>query len=149
LGVLETAYAAGAILAILVFGQLHLTRRRGFWAYLALLSAVLSLFILWVPWNNTLAPLFSSTAMAIIGFGLSFFGVIWVTILQELVPVNKLGRVNSVDWLCSFGFTPLAFGIAGILTDTIGPGWLFFLGGIIGSFMVIGAFCVDDVRNLQ
>jgi MFS family permease len=149
LGMLYTARAVGSIITPIFFGQLYRIPHRGKFAYLALMGSVLSLIVLGLPLKGFAASSLSLVAIACIGFGLGFFGLIWVTLLQELVPEEKLGRVNSIDWLCSFGLTPVGFAVAGVLADHIGPSWTFVFGGILGFVMVGIAFSVDDIRHLE
>ena len=65
------------------------------------------------------------------------------------MPENKLGRVNSIDWLCSFGLAPVGYILTGILTDHVSPSWTFFFGGILGMVMIGIALSVDEIRSLE
>src|SRR5258708_9553239 len=44
-----------------------------------------------------------------VGFGMNTMGMIWVNLLYELVPKEKLGRVTSVDHLGSLGMIPVGY----------------------------------------
>ena len=39
--------------------------------------------------------------------------IIWITLLQTLVPRELLGRVSSLDWLVSIGLVPVSFALTG------------------------------------
>lgn len=58
--------------------------------------------------------------MAIEGFGMMIFGLIWETSLQELVPEEAFGRVASLDMLGSFALLPLGYVVVGWLATVIG-----------------------------
>lgn len=51
--------------------------------------------------------------MAIEGFGIMIFGLIWETSVQELVPEEAFGRVASLDMLGSFALLPLGYVVVG------------------------------------
>ncbi|MFK4429351.1 hypothetical protein ABH962_000700 [Bacillus sp. RC54] len=58
--------------------------------------------------------------MAIEGFGMMIFGLIWETSLQELVPEEAFARVASLDMLGSFALLPLGYVVVGWLATVIG-----------------------------
>lgn len=85
----------------------------------------------------------------LIGFGIDVFNIIWVTVLQEMVPVEKQGRVFSIDGFGSLGIMPIGLALAGIATDAIGPAWVFVAGGIAQIILVLIGLCVPGIRNLD
>ena len=48
--------------------------------------------------------------------------IIWITMLQTLVPRELLGRVSSLDWLVSIGLVPVSFALTGPVAALLGPG---------------------------
>ena len=75
-----------------------------------LLAIILALFIghalssialiaFGLPLPHTLTPTIAIFASIFTGFGLGVFQVVWVTIMQEQVPADALGRVSSIDML--------------------------------------------------
>lgn len=54
------------------------------------------------------------------GFGIQLFNVLWFTHMQSEVAPDKLARVSSLDFLCSFGLAPLGLALIGPLADLIG-----------------------------
>lgn len=149
IGVLTMTSAIGSICASLVIAQMSGLRRRGLTAYLALVFPCTGLFIMGLPLPQSMAPLIASLAQGLIGLGLGVFNIIWATILQELVPNDRLGRVYSIDALCSFSLLPLGYALIGILTDAIGPTWIFIACGIGNSLLVAIGLSIREIRHMR
>jgi MFS family permease len=88
------------------------------------------LIVLGLPLPQVIEPVVSSLASPLIGTGVGIFSVIWITVLQELVPSDKQGRVFSIDALGSFCLLPIGYALASILTDHISPSLVFAVGGL-------------------
>ena len=69
--------------------------------------------------------------------------------LQELIPSDKLLRVNSIDMLGSLCLTPIGFAGGGILTDYIGPRLVFIGCGVISTLLPLVGLCVRGIRALD
>ncbi len=149
LGVLGAADAAGAIIAALLVGQAHRLHRRGLLMYPALILASAAWIVLGLPLPHDSAPLIASIANAFAGFGLGVFGVLWITVMQELVPGDMLGRVTSIDILGAKCMAPVGYLLGGVLTDRIGPSWVFIAGGLLNLLLAVIALCVRDIRRLE
>ena len=105
----------GAVIAALIFGGKELWHKRGLLAYGGVLMSGIALLIMpFISWH---ALIF---LMAIEGFGMMIFGLIWETSLQELVPEEAFGRVASLDMLGSFALLPLGYVVVGWLATVIG-----------------------------
>jgi|SRR5579871_308770 MFS family permease len=149
LGGFATAEGLGSMLGTLTIGQMRRPRHRGLIAYSALLLSSLGLIALGVPFPHSIDTVIALGTSAVIGFGMGIFGVIWVTVMQELVPADKLGRVSSIDWLGSLCMTPIGYALAGVLTDRIGPQWVFVGSGLLSTVLVAAALGVRSIRELQ
>jgi MFS family permease len=149
LGVITMASAAGSIIAPLLIGQMHHLRRRGVLAYLALIIYSIALAAFGLPLPRAYEAIVAVIANALVGFGLAAFDIIWVTVMQELVPNNKLGRVSSIDSLVSFIFMPIGYMVGGLLTDRIGPSWVFITGGALNLLVVVIGLSIRDIRQLE
>jgi MFS family permease len=117
LGLVFSAGGAGAIVASLVIGQRGLPRRPLTFMYLAWSASAFGLVgyaVSGAVWHAMLVSFFSVA-------GLTVGGIIWSTLLQRLVPQRLLGRVSSVDWLLSFGLTPISYALVGPVADVLGP----------------------------
>jgi DHA3 family tetracycline resistance protein-like MFS transporter len=73
--------------------------------------------------------------------------IIWVTMLQTLVPRELLGRVSSLDWLMSTGLVPVSFALTGPVAAVLGPGPTMIVAGLVGSFFMGILLFVPGVRD--
>ncbi len=149
LGLISVATAVGAMLALLLIGQLAKTRRRGLLAFLAMVPACLGFIIFGLPFPVAATPVLVPLINVVIGFGLAYFNTVWFTIMQEMVPREKLGRVLSLDDLGSYVMTPVAQGAGGILADAIGPTTISMLGGVLCLGTVILPLFVREIRDME
>lgn len=149
LGILTVSRALGAIFSTVTIGFLNHLHRRGIVAYVALIvggAALIALGIPLLPLTGIGLPILAS---AIFGWALITFDIIWTTVMQELVPNEKLGRVTSVDTLVSFVFASPAYVLGGIMADAVGASWVFFGGGLLSMLAAVIALCVYDIRRLK
>jgi MFS family permease len=146
-GLLVAADAAGSLIATIILGFVHI-RRRGTMAYSVLLLCCLSLVLLGLPLPHVSEPIVATIACACAGFGLGFFSLIEMTLLQEFVPEQRLGRVISLDMLGSYALLPFGLLIIGGVTDIVGPATIFIIGGLLSMALVASGLCVRDIRTL-
>lgn len=149
LGAIGAATAFGTIAGTLLVGQARRVRRRGSLACLGLLTSFVAYGFLGVPFPHDSEPVIALGAAVLFGFGLGAFEIIWVTVLQELVPAEKQGRVFSIDMLGSFALLPVGYAVIGALTDRIGPGAIFIAGGAVNVALTLVALSVPGVRRLE
>jgi MFS family permease len=149
LGGIFSASAIGSVSATLALGQAKRLHHRGILAYLGTTTASMAVLGLGLPLPQGLAPDIALVLGAIVGAGLGAFTIIWVTVLQELIPADKLGRVSSLDWLGSFALQPVGLAVVGALTDRLGPQWVFVWGGGLNLVLALVAFTVRGIRTLD
>jgi DHA3 family tetracycline resistance protein-like MFS transporter len=149
LGTLNTAVALGALLATIIVGQMQRKSRRGLLMYLAVALASVAELLLGLPYPQNIAPFAASFADSILGFGLGTFGIIWVVIMQEMVPIEKLGRVSSIDQLGAWSLLPITFTLTGFVTDHIGAGMVFIIGGSANLVLALLALAIPDIRKVN
>ncbi len=131
------------MLAALVIGQVGLPRRTitvmyVSWAVgVALLAGYGLMTSLW----QALLVGFVSAALFQVG------AIIWVTLLQQLVPRHLLGRVSSLDWLVSTGLVPVSFALTGPVSEAIGPGTTLVVGGLVGAVLMGALLFYPGVRD--
>jgi MFS family permease len=147
-GAIISASAVGAILATLIVGQVRRVHHRGVVAYSALVVSSLAMMAFALPVPHDLVPMVTLTAFALDGAGIGCFEIIWVTVLQEMVPSEKLGRVSSVDFVGSFLFQPLGLAAIGFLTDAVATPWIFFACGLLSLLLNVSGFLVRGIREL-
>ena len=125
LGLLYAMFAVGYVLGGVWLGRRAVIRRRGPLLYgcLAVASAMLLLFGLPVG-----IPVLVVAAL-INGAALEMGALAWISMLQELVPREKLGRVSGVDTVGSLALLPVGLGLAGLATEAWGAAAVFVIGG--------------------
>ncbi len=149
LGVLEAAGAVGSIIGILIVGQMKHMSRRGIKAYLTLIGTGVALVIMGWPLPLGVEIYVAVPANALLGFAIGFFNVIWFTVLQELIPADKLGRVSSIDMMGSFVLTPIGYALGGVVIDQVGPRLVFIGCGVISALMPTIGLAVKGIRALD
>ncbi|MEP7357637.1 MAG: MFS transporter, partial [Anaerolineales bacterium] len=75
--------------------------------------------------------------------------LVWVNLLQERVPPDKLGRVSSIDLLGSYVLIPVGFVVGGWATDRFGAPLVFLLGGGITVGVALLALLHPAIRQLD
>jgi MFS family permease len=121
--------------------------------YLSVILASIAIAVLGLPLPKVSATIgaqyIAPLANAFVGFGLGAFGVIWVTVMQEMVPADKLGRVTSIDILGAKCLTPVGYALGGLITDHVGPGWVFIFAGALNLVLNVFALCVPEIREVD
>jgi MFS family permease len=147
-GDLGLVFAAGGLSAILVslaIGQIGLPRRHitfmyGLWIVACLQIAAYALAD--VPWQ--------AMAISFAGEGCWAAGlIVWVTLMQRLVPAELLGRVKSVDWLLSFGLAPLSFAVTGPLAGWLGVKPVLLIAGVTASALTVVFYFLPGMRDTE
>ena len=83
-----------------------------------------------------------------LGIGLSTGFIVWTTLMQTRVPRELRGRVSSVDWFASIGFTPLSFALTPVVSSAIGIKWTFIAGGGFAAATTLALyFLIPSLRN--
>jgi MFS family permease len=145
LGILYAIFPVGYLLGGVWFGSKTQLRWRGWSFYLSFVVAGLGLLVLGLP-----VPLVIIGMAALInGAALEIANLVWNNILQEQVPLEKLGRVSSIDMMGSFLLLPLGFALAGWAIDTFGPAPLFILSGTANTLFAMLALIHPVVRRLD
>ncbi len=145
---ITTTAGVGAMSGTAFVGQVHL-QQRGIIAFLAYVLSGLALVAFSFPFTRGMVPFVVLPAAFVVGFGMSVMQTIWVTLLYELVPNEKLGRVSSVDLLGSLGLLPLGYVLAGWLGDHLGPSAVFLFGGMMMVVLDLIPLFIHDIRAMQ
>ncbi len=143
LGLLLAIFPIGYILTSLALGNLKRLRWRGPIVFLggSIAALGLAVFGLRLPlWLLIVAALINGAALE--GVGLA-----WTNLLQEMVPVDKLGRVSSIDMLGSFVLLPIGFALTGWAVETIGPALTFVIGGGLGAILSAVPLLLPAIRQ--
>ncbi len=118
-------------------------------SYLSLVLSCVGIVMFGLPFPRGAEPFVASLASALVGFGLAFFNTIFFTVLHEKIPGDKLGRVISLDTLGSFTMIPVGEALGGILTDRVGPAFVFVFFGLFNLVNVLIPLLVRQVRELE
>nr|WP_205002190.1 MFS transporter [Scopulibacillus daqui] len=144
-GLAMTFSGIGAMAAALIFGSKDRWHHRGMIAYSGVLLSGLMLFSMaFISWKPFLVFI-----MAVEGFGIMFFGLIWETSLQELVPEEAFGRVASLDFLGSFALMPVGYLVIGWSADWLGQISAMILLSVLIILTVIAVLTVPSIRRFD
>jgi DHA3 family tetracycline resistance protein-like MFS transporter len=143
LGFIYAAGGIGSVTSALLIGQLGIPRLKITVMYAAWTGGVLLLtgYGLMTALWQALAITFVWQALFQVG------GIIWVTLLQTLVPRRLLGRVTSLDWLMSAGLVPVSYALTGPVAAGLGVSETMIWGGLIGAFCMGVLWFVPGVRD--
>jgi DHA3 family tetracycline resistance protein-like MFS transporter len=136
LGLVFAAGGAGAVLSALVVGQRGLPARPLLVVYLSWALAAFALVgyaIADTVWQAMAASFVSVS-------GLTIGSIVWSTLMQRLVPKGMLGRVSSVDWLVSFGLTPVSYAFTGPIADVLGADATLLGAGLVSGGILLTCF---------
>jgi hypothetical protein len=87
-------------------------------------------------------------AMKLVNFGLAVYQILCLTVMQEIVPDDRLGHVSSIDQLGGYSFLPMGLAPEGVIADYISPSWVFIGAGILRGLYSLG-LSVRDILQLQ
>jgi MFS family permease len=148
LGFVFGAGGVGAVIAAAVFGQRGTLPRKPVTAmYLAW-----SLGMFGTAGFGFVTSVWQAMAVAFVTEGsITYLIVVWVTLVQRLVPDRLLGRVFSLDWMISTMGVPLSFAITGPTAEAIGHDatliWAGALGGTITLVFMFARGARDPERD--
>ncbi|HEU4356769.1 MAG TPA: MFS transporter [Actinomycetota bacterium] len=144
LGVVYGAGGVGAVVVALTMGQRGSLPRKPItvlyvsWAFGMLLLAGFGL----------VTELWQAMVVALVAEGsITLLMVIWVTLLQRLVPSEMLGRVSSLDWLISTAGVPLSFALVGPAASAFGVDQTLIVAGVLGAGLTISFMYVRGARD--
>ena len=149
LGAVRAAGGIGSLIAILLAGHLNRLRRRGITMYLMMIGISMAFIVFGLPLPHGVEPEIACLAMVVVNFGLAIYQILWLTVMQEIVPGDRLGRVSSIDQLGGYGLWPVGFALAGVIADYISPSWVFIGAGIVNTLLYSLGLSVRAVRQLR
>jgi DHA3 family tetracycline resistance protein-like MFS transporter len=143
LGAIFAAGGVGSILMAIVIGNRGQPRRRVTVMYAAWSSGVALMAV-----YGLMTELWQALVVAAIVNAMFELGsVIWVTLIQQRVPRELLGRVSSVDWLVSSGLTPISFALTGPAAGIFGPEATIIGASLLGAVLMGALLFVPGVRD--
>jgi DHA3 family tetracycline resistance protein-like MFS transporter len=142
-GLVFAAGGVGAIAAALAMGHRGLPRRNVttmLLAWAAGCAAVIGIGVAAASWQAGLA-------MAVCESLFTAGEIIWITLLQSLVPGELLGRVRSIDWLLSVGLLPVGYAIVGPMADAAGVRQTLVGAGVLATLLVLSTLLLPGMRE--
>ncbi len=112
IGLMEAAWATGALVGTVVAGSIRLERGGGV-VLLGIAVSGLAMAVVGLAGSMPVVVL----ALAAMGVAVGYVNVVAISWLQARVEPSMAGRVMSVVMLMGFGITPLSLGLAGALID--------------------------------
>ena len=144
LGFVFGAGGVGAVIAAAVFGQRGTLPRKPVTAmYLAW-----SLGMFGTAGFGFVTSVWQAMVVAFVTEGsITYLVVVWVTLVQRLVPDRLLGRVFSLDWMISTMGVPLSFANTGPTAEAIGHDATLIWAGALGGTITLAFMFVRGARG--
>lgn len=142
-GLVFAAGGLGAIVAALATSRIGIPRRNVtvmLVAWGASCAATIAIGLAQSGWQAGLA-------FALVEALLTVGEIIWITLLQRLVPGELLGRVRSLDWLLSVGLVPLGFAVVGPIADAVGARATLVGAGALASALALATLLLPGMRE--
>lgn len=149
LGLLYSMLSAGSILGTLVgaswMDRTKSLRTRGLFAYSLWIVGGLLIAVFGLP-----VTIYGVAAAALLaGAAFAIPNLIFLTTLQELIPVEMLARVSSIATLGSFALIPVGSGLVGWATDHVGAPTIFILSGTLTAGLAAVSLIHPAIRRLD
>jgi len=144
LGLVFGAGGLGAVVTAAVFGQRGSLPRK----------PVTAMYLAWAVGMfgtagfGLVTSVWQAMAVAFVTEGsITYLVVVWVTLVQRLVPDRLLGRVFALDWMISTAGVPLSFAITGPAAEAIGHDATLIWAGLIGGGVTLASMFVRGARG--
>jgi hypothetical protein len=144
LGLVFGAGGVGAVGAAIVMGQRGRLPRRG----LTVLYVSWSIGMLMTAGFGIVARVWQAMVVALIAETcITILIVIWITLVQRLVPSDLLGRVSSLDWMISTAGVPLSYAVVGPAASAFGVDATLIAAGAIGAALTLVFMLIPGARE--
>ncbi|MFI0479604.1 MFS transporter [Actinomadura sp. 9N215] len=150
IGLALGAYSAGAIAGALLMSRWR-PRRVGIPAMIMLGSyGLVPLSLAYASQSWVIIA-----ACAIGGIGIEVFNIPWFTAIQREVPGHLQARISSLDFLVSYGMSPVGFALIPPMVDAAGAqsvlttAGLLVMGSALAAMLVPGVTRFSDPRNKE
>lgn len=145
LGMIYAIFPIGYAVAAVWLGSLRRIRHRGWIIYLGLGVAGAMIGLIGLP----IGMVGICVAAFINGACLEAAALCWMNALQEKIPPEMLGRVESIDALGSYALMPIGYAVAGAATDWWGAPAVFVVAGVTTTLVAIVLLLHPAVRRLD
>jgi MFS family permease len=144
LSLVFVAGGVGSVLAATLFGQRSTLPPRpvvvlyASWAFAMFMTAGFG--VVATVWQAMIVAFLADA-------GITILVIVWLTLVQRLVPGELLGRVMSLDWMISTAGVPLSFAIVGPVAEAIGVRSTLIWAGVLGGAVTISFLFVPGARD--
>ncbi len=126
-GLLSAMSAAGVLLGSLAVGRLVNVRRRR----LVIIASLLSVGLGMVIFSFTANLIASLLVILFVGLSIPFSDVVIITLYQEIVPPELMGRVFGVRFFLAYMLIPASLLFGGVATTAFGVTYAIFVSGLL------------------
>ncbi len=144
-GIISSAYAAGALLGAVLAGALPTPKRR--LGRFLVITYVLS-GILIMPFGFLTATWLAAALVVAIGVMGGYTNIMFTTWLQARTPQNVMGRVMSLLMIASIGLSPISNAVSGALIK-LSLGWVFVGAGAMMALLSLAAGLRREIAEMK
>ena len=144
-GIISSAYAAGALLGAVLAGALPTPKRR--LGHFLVITYVLS-GILIMPFGFLTATWLAAGLVVAIGVMGGYTNIMFTTWLQARTPQNVMGRVMSLLMIASIGLSPISNAVSGALIK-LSLGWVFVGAGAMMALLSLAAGLRREIAEMK
>jgi hypothetical protein len=143
LGLVYGAGGVGSVSAAIAMGQRGRLPRRA----VTVLYLAWALGMLMTAGFGFVTGLWQAMLVALVGeASISLLVVIWITLIQRLVPSELLGRVSALDWMISTAGVPLSFAVVGPAAAAFGVDATLIAAGVLGAAITVAFMFYPGAR---
>jgi MFS family permease len=143
LGLVFAAGGAAGVVASLVVAKLGSPRKMVTVMWTAYAGGGVGIVCMAAAHEVWLVAVLSAVEVGLILYG----DVLWVAMMQSLVPREVLGRVSSLVYLCAFALGPLGILGGGLAASAIGVRAALVLSGAVSGLICVVVLFVPGVRD--
>ena len=136
----------GALISAVFIGNMK--RRDSTQSIHLILWCALILGMIWSIFSYSSSRLVIMVSILTAGLLLGIINVLFLTTIQQLTPAFLVGRVMSIQFLCSTGLQPVSYMITGVLLDKFNINNLYLIsGGIISLLSILRLVYSKKIRK--
>ncbi len=144
-GIISSAYAAGALLGAVLAGALPVPQRR--LGHILVGTYILSGLLI-MPFGFLKATWLAAGLVIVIGVMGGYTNIIFTTWLQARTPQKMLGRVMSLLMIASIGLSPFSNAVSGALIK-LSLGWVFVGAGAMMALLSVVAGLRREIIEME
>jgi MFS family permease len=143
LGLVFAAGGAAGVVASLIVARMGSPRRRVTVMWTSYAAGGFWILLMAFATQVWMVGVFSALEVGLILYG----DVLWVAMMQELVPREVLGRVSSLVYLFAFSLGPLGILAGGAAASAIGVRQALFVSGTVSGLLCVVVLFLPGVRD--